>query len=63
MTPNPYGGDGDRVGMNTNTSNPADITTSIIDSLLDDIHLLEIMEEYGLTDEDILSDIGPTEEE
>lgn len=49
--------------MNTNTSNPADITTSIIDSLLDDIHLLEIMEEYGLTDEDILSDIGPTEEE
>lgn len=49
--------------MNKNNSHPADIIISIIDSLLDDIYLLEIMEEYGLTEEDILNDIGPMDEE
>lgn len=43
--------------MNTNDINHADIIADIIDSLLD------VMEEYGLTDEDILGDIGPIDEE
>lgn len=45
----------------SNNNHPADIILSTIESLLDDIYMEEIMEEYGLTEEDILSDIGPTE--
>lgn len=49
--------------MNKNNSHPADIIISVIDSLLDDIYMEEIMEGYGLTEEDILSDIGPMDKE
>lgn len=49
--------------MNKNNSHPANIIISIIDSLLDNIYMEEIMEEYGLTEEDILSDIGSMDKE